>query len=397
MTITHASVVPLIGGETLGQMAAFGSKPDYLLSFSPFSGNDSHLVNYLKDVPYILLDQGGKHPHYVDVVNCVCPCAGLSSLSTSANSEAAVNDWMVTTAKYVLEEMQPKVFWGENAPRFSGTMGLPIVKKLMDIAKRTGYTMSIFKTKSILHGLGQVRDRSFYFFWKGSKTPILDYFYRPHTRIEDMIRNVNKNAIQNNILTNNKTPSKDDPYYRFVLEELNGGMTHKQFFESIDKSLDPMEYIERNKVSYLDVGKWMKANGLEKQALKCEKIHNKLNAGGNIMRRNSVIAKDYIGAFVGHLPSSVTHPDEDRYLTVREAMSIMGLPDDFELLNPIKNLNHICQNVPVTTAMDMASEIKAVLEGKRDSINASLVYQSNNNRSYEIRNFEEKSSIEQFI
>ena len=156
MTITHASIVPLIGGETIGQMQALGSKPDYLLSYSPFSNNDSHIRNYLKDTPYILLDQGGKHPHYVDVVGATCPCAGLSSLSPSANSGASVNDWLTTTAKYVLEEMKPKVFWGENAPRFAGEMGKPIVDKLMDIARPAGYTMSIYRTKSLLHGLSQV-------------------------------------------------------------------------------------------------------------------------------------------------------------------------------------------------------------------------------------------------
>ena len=75
----HASIVPLIGGETLGQMAAFGTKPDYLLSYSPFSNNDSHLVNYLKDVPYILLDQGAKHPGYVDIVNAIL-CSAYKKL-----------------------------------------------------------------------------------------------------------------------------------------------------------------------------------------------------------------------------------------------------------------------------------------------------------------------------
>ena len=37
------------------------------------------------------------------------------------------------------------------------------------IGEDNGYTFSIFKTKSILHGLSQVRDRTFYFFWKGDK------------------------------------------------------------------------------------------------------------------------------------------------------------------------------------------------------------------------------------
>ena len=59
----HAFIVPLIGGQALGQAAAFGSRPDYLLSYTPFTSNDSHLVNHYNDVPYILLDEGGKHPH----------------------------------------------------------------------------------------------------------------------------------------------------------------------------------------------------------------------------------------------------------------------------------------------------------------------------------------------
>ena len=394
--IKHASLVPLIGGETLGQMQAFGGRPDYLLSYSPFSNNDSHLVNYLKDVPYILLDQGGKHPHYVDVVNSVCPCAGLSSLSPAANSNASVNDWMTTTAKYVLEEMKPQVFWGENAPRFAGEMGKPIVAKLMNIAKANGYTMSIYRTKSQLHGLSQVRERSFYFFWKGKQVPMFQYFDRPHKKIEDTIRSVSKNATQQDV-TNAKIPSKDDPFYRYVLEEMEGGITHQQFFNKITKTVDVMHYIETNGHSYRDVKKFMLKEGYDKIAAKLDGIQDKLDAGGNIMRRMSLIGKDYIGAFVGHLPMSLTHPDEDRYITVREAMTIMCLPEDFELLSPKKNLNHICQNVPVTTATDMAMEIKAVLEGGRDMLNSELMYQFNNSKTFELVDTGPPSSLDQFF
>lgn len=392
--IKHASIVPLIGGETLAQMAAFGTKPDYLLSYSAFSENDSHLVKYLKDVPYILLDKGGKHPWDVDIVNTVCPCAGLSSLSTSANSNASVNDWMTTTAKYVLEEMKPKVFWGENAPRFAGEMGKPIVEKLQKIADAQGYTMSIYRTKSLIHGLSQVRERSFYFFWKGDKVPLFNYFDRPNKRIEDAIREVPKDLTQQEV-TNKKTPSKDDPYYRYVLEGLEGGITHQEFVKKLTKSVDAMDWIE-SKTDYWEVKKWMEANDYPKVAKKCEEIAVKLAAGGNIMRRSSVIPANYIGAFVGHLPTNLTHPDEDRYITYREAMSLMGLPYDFELINPSRNLNHICQNVPVTTATDMANEIKAVLEGKRDMLNANLLYQFNNNKSYQIRDLS-SSSLESFL
>lgn len=395
MSFTHASIVPLIGGETLGQMAAFGSKPDYLLSYSPFSNNDSHLVNYLKDVPYVLLDEGGKHPHYVDVVNAVCPCAGLSSLSPSANSDAAVNDWMMTTAKYVLEEMKPKVLWGENAPRFAGAMGKPIVDKLHKLATDNGYTMSVYRTKSLLHGLSQVRERSFYFFWQGNTIPIFNYFDRPNKKIEDLLTSVPSDASQQEV-TNKKIPSKDDPYYRYVLEELEGGITHAEFASKIELSYDVMHYIE-SKTNYLEVKKWAEKNGLTKMAGKCQAMHDKISAGGNIMRRASYIPKNYSGAFVGHLPVSMTHPVEDRYLTYRECMAMMGLPNDFELLSPAKNLNHVCQNVPVGTATDMAMEVKASLEGKRDRVNASLLYQFNNNKTHEIRDTEPIQSLESFF
>lgn len=392
----HASIVPLIGGETLGQMAAFGTKPDYLLSYSPFSNNDSHLVNYLKDVPYILLDQGGKHPGYVDIVNAVCPCAGLSSLSPSSNSEAAANDWMMITAKYVLEEMKPQVFWGENAPRFAGEMGKPIVRKLYNIARDNGYTLSIYRTKSLLHGLSQVRERSFYFFWKGDKVPEFKYFDRAHRKIEDLVTSVNPTATQNDV-TNKKIPSRDDPYYRYVLEVMEGGISHSEFQRKLVKSTDAMHWIETNGHNYRQVKEFFTKEGYEKLAAKMDDIQDKLDAGGNIMRRASYIPKDYIGAFVGHLPVSMTHPTEDRYLTYRECMSIMGLPEDFELLNPARNLNHVCQNVPVGTATDMALEIKAALEGKRDWIDAGRVYQFNSSKTRRIEDDEPLNTLETFM
>lgn len=394
--ITHASIVPLIGGETIGQMRAFGTLPDYLLSYTPFQPNDSHLVNHLEKVPYILLDQGGRHPHYVDVVNAVCPCAGLSSLSPSANSDAAVNDWMTTTAKYVLEEMKPKVFWGENAPRFAGEMGKPIVAKLHKLGKENGYTMSVYRTKSLLHGLPQVRERSFYFFWKGDKVPVFNFFDEERIDIEDLLKKVEPTSTQQEV-TNKKIPSKDDPYYRYVLEVMHGGITHAEFQATLEKSADAMHYIEENGHNYRMVKEFFLKEGYTKYAAKMDAIQDKLDAGGNIMRRASYIPKKYIGAFVGHLPVSMTHPTEDRYLTYRECMTIMGLPQSFELLNPAKNLNHVCQNVPVGTATDMANEIKAALEGKRDMMSTTLLYQFNPQRRNEDRDDEPIQSLESFL
>jgi site-specific DNA-cytosine methylase len=367
--MNYASIVPLIGGETIAMQNVANTKPEYILSYSAFEANDRQLVEYYENkVPYYHLDDGvHRDLPSVDVINTVCPCAGLSSLSPSASSTNRNNDWMLATARHVLGTLKPKVFWGENAPRLASKMGEPIVEELRRIAGQNGYTFSIYKTKSILHGLSQVRDRTFYFFWQGDKIPKLSYVERAHEKIEDTIRNVElREDDPMNVLTNKKIPS-ENPFYRYVLEEIEGGITHSEFQDRIVKSTNPLDEIEKAGIKYNKVGEWMKEKGYENEASKCTRMYLKLKSGGNIMRKTTEIPKDYIGAFVGHMPSSLTHPDEDRYLTIRECLAIMKLPGDFMLQGGLKNLNMICQNVPVTTAQDMAEQVQSFVAGRLDN------------------------------
>ena len=381
---TWASIVPLIGGETIAMENVFKTKPKYFLTFDGFQANEEHLRNYYNnEIPYLNLSNGDKHTESVDVVNTVCPCAGLSSLSPSASSNNPANDWMIKSAEYVLSEMSPKVFWGENAPRLASKMGEPVVRRLRKIAEDNGYTFSIFKTKSLLHGLSQVRDRTFYFFWKDNTVPLFDYIEVPPTMIADDIRSVvnDPSDEMSQILCNDKTPS-EDPYYKYILEELEGGITHKEFAAKIEKTTNVQDYIEEH-TTYNKVAEWMRANGYDNVARKCDRAYHKLKAGGNIMRKGVEIPKDKIGAFVGHMPTSITHPDEDRFLTVRESMSLMKLPNDYKLVNPKRSLNHICQNVPVTTAEHPAAMVKKYLEGKLDSIDTDYMVQDSKKKTYE--------------
>ena len=380
-----ASIVPLIGGESIAMENIFKSRPEYILTFDGFQANETHLRNWYNDeVPYLNLSQG-ESPDLkeVNIINTVCPCAGLSSLSPSASSNNPMNDWMYKSAEYVLTEIQPDVFWGENAPRLASKMGEPVVKRLRKIAAENGYTFSICKTKSILHGLSQVRDRTFYFFWKGSQIPLFDYHFEEPSMIADDIRAVVKddNDPMSQILCNERTPS-EDPYYRYILEELEGGITHKEFSAKITRTTNVQDYIEQH-TDYRTVGKWMRENGYDNVAKKCDRAYHKLKAGGNIMRKGVEIPKDKIGAFVGHMPTSLTHPDEDRFLTVRESLSLMKLPSDFQLLNAKRSLNHICQNVPVTTAEWPARMIKKYFEGNLDMIDTQFLIQDNKKRSFE--------------
>lgn len=400
----HATIIPLIGGEVLASEKVFGHRPDYILSYNAFQANEEHLLNYWNhEVPYYVLDEGDRHPHTVDVVSSVCPCAGLSLFSTRYGEDNKNNRWLIETAKYVLGKIKPQVFWGENAPTFTGKIGEPIRNQLIQIGKENGYVMSMYKTKSLLHGVPQTRERTFYFFWKGTQVPVFDYYRRDMQSIEDLILNVDRNPDDPMSEVINKNKPTDNPFYRYILEEIHGGISHREHFDLIDiddpktpNYLDVYSLIESHKHDYARVSKWLEERQYHRESARAVRMYDKLEAGGNIMRRGTLLPKGYIGSFVGHYPTMLTHPHEDRYITYREALTIMGMPDDYQLLNPKNSYNHICQNVPFQTAVDMATEVKASLEDERDWIDASITLQHNTSKKMEI--WEEKtSSLEAFF
>lgn len=398
---THASIVPLIGGETIGSHRAFGAPPIHFMSYEAFEGNDKHILNYYNnEIPYHVLDTGGSIPEQkADVVSSVCPCAGLSMMSHGYGDDNDNNKWMIETANLILGEYQPKCFWGENAPGFAGKIGTNVRNQLKQIGKDNGYTMSVYRTKSLLHGVPQVRERSFYFFWKDTngQVPIFNYYNREYTPIEELIRSVKSNFQTEPI--NKKKPS-DNPYYKYILEEVEGGKTHTEHSKDVDptsaRGVDAFSYIERAGKTYNEVAEWMEANGYENEVEKCKYKHEKLAKGGSIMRRGVIVPKDRIGAFVGHYPTMLTHPDEDRFINYREAMSIMGLPEDFELVDAgPKVANHICQNVPVQTATDMATEVLATLRGERKMVDTDYILQYNGTQKLEYN--EKVNTLEAFF
>jgi site-specific DNA-cytosine methylase len=401
MTYTHASIVPLIGGETIGSHRAFGTKPLHFMSYEAFAANDSHILNYYNnEIPYYVLDKDQSPPtnERADVVSSVCPCAGLSTMSMGYGDDNANNKWLVETANYILGEYKPKVFWGENAPGFAGKIGATIRNQMKEIGRENGYTMSVYRTKSLLHGSPQVRERSFYFFWKGTTTPLLSYYNKPHTPIEEVIRGVTSN-FQTEVINHKKKPT-DNPYYRFILEEIHGGRTHAEHANLIEptsaRGACVYSYIEQQGYNYLQVADWMEKNGFDREVEKCKYKHAKLESGKSIMRRGVTIPKDRIGAFVGHYPLMLAHPDEDRFINYREAMTIMGLPEDFELVGASpKNANHICQNVPVQTATDMAAEIKKYLDNELITVDTDFVMQYNHRQKADY--IERGSTLEAFL
>lgn len=421
--IKHASMIPLIGGMPLASEAAYGVPATEIFTYSAFEANESHLLNHYRhrgiDMPYTQLDKkwNGTKTKY-DVIESTCPCAGLSLYSTAYGSDNPTNRFLKDTTKFVLSELRPRVYWGENAPALAGSIGKGVRDFMMASGKENGYSFSIYRTKSLLHGVPQVRERSFFFFWRGDRVPILEYYNKPWTRIEDLILSAKGNTQRDPI--NTDTPT-EDPYYRYILDEIHPGMSHREFAKRIGTSTikdnDVLSYIESKGYTYDDVGKYMseKADDLrttfgltpgldkvikiyEREAKRCDRMYDKITVQGkNIMRRQTIIPRDRMGAFVGHYPNMLAHPVEDRYVDLREAMTIMGLPQDYELLNPKKSVNHICQNVPFDTAKDMATEVREYLSGNRPTIRADYVLQHNHTKKHTVMDAREQASLESFI
>ena len=82
------------------------------------------------------------------------------------------------------------------------------------------------------------------------------------------------------------------------------------------------------------------------------------------------------------MPIMLTHPDADRYLSISECLDIMKMPKDFQLVGGVKNLNMICQNVPVTTASDMAANVKRFVEDDIELVGSNFAIQDNKSQTF---------------
>ena len=81
-------------------------------------------------------------------------------------------------------------------------------------------------------------------------------------------------------------------------------------------------------------------------------------------------------ALVGRTLTHLIHPLEDRGMSIRELLHMMGLPHDFEMSDR-RQLNVIAQNVPTCTSRDMTTQVVAYLNGDLKTAENSFLMQNN--------------------
>ena len=272
------AVIPKIGGSALGCAQATGTRPLLHVSWDEFRDRDTHLGRYWPSVPFLYPDTDPKarvaevitstKDQGVDIAFAVCPCSGLSMLNTAKHvsdlvifhifqiimisylegkagrgAGAQKNQWMMTTSEWVLGNIGPKVLIGENAPGLFSEAGAKVVCDLRELARRFGYSFSLLRTNTEQHGLPQKRIRTFYFFWRSSKAPILSWINSSIPNLEEYLSLIPKEASLQDLFIHNGVASQRYRPYQFILE--SEGLTHAEFSKKFKKGTIA-KYLEKH-------------------------------------------------------------------------------------------------------------------------------------------------------
>lgn len=379
--VRWATIIPLVGGSATGCYDATGVKPSYHLSYSAFDKNEKPLEQYWPDIPRIKLDEKHELPRQrVDFINTVCPCAGLSLLSTAKTKEVRdkSNKWMLESADVVLGKIKPRVFWGENAPGLFTNMGGWVREILIEKAKKYGYSFSLYRTTTSKHGIPQNRLRTFYFFWDSKTPPILNYYDRPKKDFGDYLAEVPPWATAQDEFQFDGSIGDNSRTYLFVLEKLK--MSHREFVQvnGDGGSIHSVQTFVVENGMIDECIDWVEGKfGSSKELLRLKKIREKVASGGRFMDGSPAYYKTTCNALVGRNLVYITHPRKARYLSVREIIHMMGMPHDFNFSLNDYSVNLLAQNVPSCSARDMTLEVLKFLNNELNFYEHDFLKQDN--------------------
>ena len=390
---------PLTGGMYLGAEEALGCPASWIISYPGLdstkvkdgkivsAGNEYSLLEYLKkkdrQVPYfnfchsmfddiaineveiVAEDSVMDHPDFkdIDIVVGVPVCSGLSQATIAGQeTKESRNCNMRFLANYALSVIRPKVYIFENAPGLMSDRGDEMRGDLEGIALRNGYSVLYFKTDTMLHGNCQRRPRTFVMFqrWRDGKmsTPYSIRFCDERVSPEEYLGMVPPDATQN-------VPFKMSVLNEMLLEYLRSkfGTEWRQV-----TGKTPMDYIVKHSLcdSLLDFVE-ENADGRDVRRMVKWINHAKMKHEQGLNYYSMAIwtyDKNVCTPSVQFKSlQSLLHHSEDRLLTTREALWLMGMPMDFELAgDPNTESPKIGQNVPVGTARYIVSEARRWIE-----------------------------------
>lgn len=403
---------PLIGGMPIGFEKEFGRPPIAIITAG--YTNDEHYIEYMNscrklNVPIINMNEDYEtfksqndeilyktYVKNVDILAHVAVCSGLSQMNTClfgskargcANNDQNQNMYNLTKLGM---RMKAKVVVFENAVAAYTKSGEETVSYLKNIADSFKYSMQLIKTDTLLHGIPQSRKRSFILFYKDNNPPVFKFEHKKYKELGKYLEEIPTSSDHNDIYVEQPS-SVLTGLYEFVLEKTNS----KNLLEAINKIDktnkntwtvaqlteligwdDAILYFE-NRISD-ETDDAIKTN-LIKILSNIKHYKNKKEMKKSYWDNTVILANrgKFTNAIVGKSLPSMINPTNEKPYTIREFIHLMGMPHDFNMINPKKNWNHICQNVPSKTAQYIASQIKLYLDEKLEIYNSNFLKQNN--------------------
>lgn len=380
---TITNFIMLVGPWELAKQRLNKEEPElqletkYNFSLSPFKNNEQHLFANLKDFKIDYIDEldedvknavtndfGGTdisaYKNYIkknniqptDLQFSIPPCAGLSLLNCgNRGCDAKANGWMYETVKWFIAQ-ENTVLCLENAPGLVGADGLKVLKNVENILKANGvendYRFHLTKTTTKNHGIPQHRSRSFFYLYKKKEHLKLKNIAHEKISVEKWLEKYPQTFDE----SIDHIPLKDN-WATVYIDFLNDKNEWHVFRDLLNNSPESEKiiacwptWIENYKKDpkYFD--------GYENMKKDADYKIKKLEQGLGYWDASPNFIKGRINAIVAKNSYNTIHPIYNRYLTIRELMSLMGYPDDYKLVNVQKNFNHICQSLPICTGMD---------------------------------------------
>lgn len=284
-----------------------------------------------------------------------------------------------------------QVLWGENAPAlYQGAEEL--VDKLVEIGREQGYSFSMVKTDSQLHGLPQRRVRTFYFFWQSPTVPMLAYKLRPAPSLVAFLAAIPASASLQDVFVHEGVASERYLPYKFLLQR--EATTHAKFAAKYPRGT-VAKYLEKHNL-IMECIQWLEEHHptstfslqVEGKISKTRThidvlrhMQRKLGMGLGYWDDSIKFMGEYFSAVISKNIAFAIHPTEDRFFNIRELLHLMGMPHDFQLKDARRNINHLCQNVPVNTAADWAAEVVRFCRGEAEMTAYTFLRQDNINQT----------------
>ena len=395
--IKWACIQPLTGGMYLGTADAIGHDAEWILSYDGLdfvkyekdgseiknAGNEYNLLQYLmkhnRNVPYykicnrdmfdtntistdveIRKDEILETPDYtdIDLIVSVPVCSGLSMATNASqatkNSRNCNMEWL---AYYVMNVIKPKVYCFENAPTLISSRGDYIRTALEEMAKNFGYSVLYYKTDTVLHNNCQRRPRTFVVFFKWTKghpqLPPQFEFESKTIQIPEFFNKISKDAPQ-------QTPVKSYSHNYMMLDFYNYKFGENwptkmwSNFNLLYKLYD--EHLVGEFIEFIKNGNYTDED--KKKAIKyLNHMLEKRNKGMNYFGQDACLFTDLFPSVQFRSIPNMLHYTGKRFCTIREYLSLMGMPEDFILYGGEKCREKIGQNVPVNTAKFIVEQI----------------------------------------